>query len=229
MLKRLGWKSRTAGLIEVDTRKIEITGVINDFHIRSLHNQIEPLVLVVKKQGADHMLVRVQGQYVQAALGYIKDTFASVNPGQPFEYAFLDQSFAKQYKSDERRGVLFLTFSCVAILIACIGLFGLATFTAEQRTREIGVRKVLGASVASVVTLLSADFLKLVMIAIVVAAPIGWYLMDTWLQGFAYKIDMAWWVFVLAGTVSIFIALLTVSFQSVRAALMNPVQSLRTD
>jgi len=229
MLKRLGWKTRTAGLIEVDTRKVEITGVINDFHLRSLHNQIEPLVLVLKKRDANHMLVRVPGQNVQATIGYIKDAFAKANPGQPFEYHFLDQSFAKQYKSDERRGTLFLTFSCIAILIACIGLFGLATFTAQQRTKEIGVRKVLGASVASVVALLSADFLKLVLIAIIIAGPIGWYLMHTWLQSFAYKIDITWWVFALAGILSILIALVTVGFQSIKAALMNPVKSLRTD
>jgi putative ABC transport system permease protein len=229
MLKRLGWKSRTDGLIEVDSRKVEITGVIKDFHLRSLHNQIEPLVLVLKKNGANNLLIRVSQQHIRPMIGLIKQAFTEINPNQPFEYDFLDQAFAMQYKSDERRGTMFLAFSGIAVLIACIGLFGLATFTAQQRTKEIGVRKVLGASVANVVTLLSLDFLKLVFIAIVLAVPVGWYLMDTWLQTFAYKIRIEWWVFALAGVTSILIAFVTVSFQSVRAALVNPVKSLRSD
>lgn len=229
MIRRLGWKNRTAGLIEVDGRKVEITGVIEDFHIRSLHQQIEPLVLVYKKERADQMLIRVAGENIPAALDYIENVFKKTNPGQPFEYAFLDQTFARQYKSDERKGSLFLAFSGVAIIIACMGLFGLATFTAEQRTKEIGVRKVLGASVASVVALLSRDFLKLVMIAIIIATPVAWYLMHGWLQNFAYKIDIEWWVFVLAGSMSVLIAVFTVSFQSIKAALINPVRSLRAD
>ncbi|NIJ54785.1 ABC transporter permease [Dyadobacter arcticus] len=229
MLKRLGWKSINDGLIEVNIRKVPITGVINDFHLRSMHNQIEPLVIVFKKAGADQMFIKVPQQNIQATIGYIKSVFTKINPNQPFEYSFLDQAFAKQYKSDEQRGILFLTFSGIAILIACIGLFGLATFTAQQRIKEIGVRKVLGASVISVVALLSVDFLKLVGIAIIVAAPIGWYVMRIWLQSFAYKIELEWWVFAAAGLMSILIALATVSFQSIKAALMNPVKSLRTD
>jgi putative ABC transport system permease protein len=229
MIKRLGWKDRTAGLIEVDTKKVEITGVISDFHLRSLHNQIEPLVLILKKHDSDHMLIKVAGKNIPSALDYVRKTFEQVNPGHPFEYAFLDQTFALQYRSDERKGVLFLSFSGIAIIIACMGLFGLATFTAQQRTKEIGIRKVLGASVASVVALLSTDFLKLVLIAIVIASPVGWYVMHNWLLGFAYKIEIDWWIFALAGLVSMVIALFTVSFQSVKAALMNPVKSLRAD
>ncbi|WP_138478878.1 ABC transporter permease [Dyadobacter bucti] len=229
MIRRLGWKNRTSGLIEIDTRKVPITGIVEDFHIRSLHQQIEPLVLVYKKEKVDQILIRVAGQNIAAALDYIENIFKKTNPGLPFEYAFLDQTFARQYKSDERKGSLFLAFSGVAIIIACMGLFGLATFTAEQRTKEIGVRKVLGASVASVVALLSRDFLKLVMIAIIIATPVAWYLMHGWLQNFAYKIDIEWWVFVLAGSISVLIAVFTVSFQSIKAALINPVRSLRAD
>jgi putative ABC transport system permease protein len=229
MLKRLGWKTRTDGQIEVDTRKVEIAGVVKDFHLRSLHNQIEPLILVLKKNGANHLLVRISQQNIPATLASIRKSFTEINPNQPFEYDFLDQAFAKQYSSDQRRGAMFLTFSAIAILIACIGLFGLATFTAQQRRKEIGVRKVLGASVAGVVTLLSADFLKLVLIAIVISAPLAWYLMHTWLQTFAYKIEIEWWIFALAGSASILVALLTVGFQSIRAALTNPVKSLRTE
>jgi putative ABC transport system permease protein len=183
----------------------------------------------LKKTGANHLLVRISQQNIPATIGLIKKSFMEVNPNQPFEYEFLDQSFAKQYSSDERRGNLFLTFSGIAILIACIGLFGLATFTARQRTKEIGVRKVLGASVAGIVSLLSVDFLKLIFIAIIIAAPAGWYLMQTWLQTFAYRVDLEWWVFVLSGVLSILIALITISFQSVKTAFINPVESLRSE
>jgi putative ABC transport system permease protein len=229
MLKHLGWKNRRSGLVEIDARKVEITGVVDDFHLRSLHNRIEPLVLVLKKQKASKLLIRVSGRHVPASLRYARKTFEQLNPGAVFEYAFLDQTFGQQYRSDERRGDLFLLFSAIAIAIACMGLFGLATFTAQQRTKEIGVRKVLGASITSIVALLSRDFLKLVLIAIVIASPVGWYLMDNWLRTFAYKTEIVWWVFVLAGLLSIVIALFTVSFQSIRAGLTNPVKSLRAE
>jgi putative ABC transport system permease protein len=159
----------------------------------------------------------------------VEKTYKTINPNQPFEYTFLDQTFADQYRDDERKGNLFLAFSSMAIFIACLGLFGLATFTAEQRTKEIGVRKVLGASVANIVTLLSKDFLKLVLVAIVIASPIAYYAMHRWLQDFAYRVDISWWIFGLAGLLAVGIALLTVSFQSIRAALVNPVKSLRSE
>jgi len=229
MIKHLGWKDRTSGLVEIDSNKVEITGIFDDFHLRSLHNQIEPLILVLKKEKANKLLIRISGQNIAESLNYVRKTFEQVNSGSEFEYTFLDQTFDQQYRSDERKGNLFLSFSTIAIILACMGLFGLATFTAQQRTKEIGVRKVLGASITSVVTLLSAEFLKLVLIAILIASPIGWYAMNTWLQTFAYKIDIEWWIFVLAGSLSIIIALLTVSFQSIKAALMNPIKSLRTE
>jgi putative ABC transport system permease protein len=229
MLKRLGWKSRTNGLIEIDTKKIEITGVINDFHLRSLHNQIEPLVLVLKKQGADKALIRIAGNNIPAALAHIKTAFDQTNPGQPFEYDFLDQAFARQYQADERKGTLFMVFSGVAIAISCVGLFGLSAFTAARRTKEIGVRKVLGASIANVATLLSANFIKPVLIGIVIATPVGWYAMSKWLNAFAYKMTIEWWIFGTSGLLCMIIALATVSFQSIKVALLNPVKSLRNE
>ena len=141
----------------------------------------------------------------------------------------MDDSFDEMYRAEQRIGTIALTFAALAILIACLGLFGLAAFMAEQRTKEIGVRKVLGASVPSLIGLLSKDFLKLVLIAILIASPLAWYAMNQWLSDFAYKIDIEWWMFALAGAVAIGIALLTVSFQSVKAALMNPVKSLRSE
>ena len=229
MLRRLGWKDRTDGLIEVNTKKVQIAGVIKDFHLRSLHQKIEPLVLRFAKSKGNKLLIRVAPQSIPAALTYAREQFENTNPGQPFDYTFLDQTFDQQYKADERQGELFLGCSGIAIFIACLGLFGLATFTAEQRTKEIGIRKVLGASVASIVALLSKDFLKPVLIAIVIASPIAWYAMNEWLADFAYKIDIGWWVFALAGVLAVGIALLTVGFQSVRAAMMNPVKSLRSE
>ncbi|MCF0069326.1 ABC transporter permease [Dyadobacter sp. CY261] len=229
MLKRLGWNNYREGLVEVDAEKVAITGVISDFHLRSLHNQIEPLVLVLKTGKADNLLVKVSGTNLSETIDDIKGTFGEVNADQPFEYDFLDQAFARQYRSDEQKGRLFLAFSVIAIIIACLGLFGLATFMAEQRRKEIGIRKVLGASIASIVSLLSIDFLKLVMVATLIAIPAGLYLMQIWLQNFAYKITLDWWIFVLSGSLSILIAIITVSFQSIKAALTNPVDSMHSE
>lgn len=229
MLKQLGWKSYRDGLIEIDARKVPITGVISDFHIRSLHHQIEPLVLIRKDARPEALLVRVSHKNLNAAVGVIKDTFRKINPHQPFDYDFLDQAFARQYRADEQKGSLFLAFSGVAIIIACLGLFGLATFTAEQRKKEIGVRKVLGASVASIVTLLSNDFLKLVAIAIALAIPAGVLLIRNWLENFAYQVSLDWSVFALAAGIALCISLITVSFQSIKAAIANPVKSLRNE
>ncbi|MVM35700.1 FtsX-like permease family protein [Spirosoma sp. HMF4905] len=229
MLKRLGWKNRTAGLVELDTKRIPIAGVIRDFHMRSLRNKIEPLVLVLHQARGDKLLVRMAPQNVPGALAYIRSIYERVNPNQPFEYTFLDQTFAQQYRADERKGNLFLGFSGMAIFIACLGLFGLATFTAEQRRKEIGVRKVLGASVTSLVALLSKDFLKLVFIALVLGTPLAYVAMKRWLADFAYQVEIEWWLFALTGLLAVGIALFTVSFQSIRAALVNPVKSLRSE
>lgn len=150
-------------------------------------------------------------------------------PGMPFSYRFLDEAFDNMYRNEQRIGQLGLSLSMIAILVACLGLFGLATYIAEQRTKEIGIRKVLGASVTGVIKMLSMDFLKLVSIAFVVAVPIAWYAMNSWLQEFAYRIELEWWVFALAGLIVLLIALITVSSQAIKAALMNPVKSLRTE
>jgi putative ABC transport system permease protein len=159
----------------------------------------------------------------------IKAVYAQVLPEVAFEGRFYEESLNQYYEAEQQMGLLYRVFAGLTIFIACLGLFGLAAFTAEQRTKEIGVRKVLGASVASIVALLSKDFLKLVLVAIVIASPLAWFAMNRWLQDFAYKIDIEWWVFGLAGLLAVGIALLTVSFQSIKAALMNPVKSLRSE
>jgi len=159
----------------------------------------------------------------------VQNKWKALAPGMPFSYRFLNESFDEMYRAEQRVGTIAMIFSVLAIFIACLGLFGLATFIAEQRTKEIGIRKVLGASVNGIVKMLSKDFLKLVIISFLFAAPLAWWLMHKWLQDFAYRIDINWWVFAVAGIAALLIALLTVSFQAVRAALMNPVKSLRTE
>jgi putative ABC transport system permease protein len=167
----------------------------------------------------------MSGQNLQETLAQIESTWSSLVPGRPFDYYFLDESLDKLYRSEQNFRTVFSAMTLLSVIIACLGLFGLAAFTAEQRTKEIGIRKVLGATVSGVTVLLSKDFAKLVMIAYVIACPIAWYAMQKWLQGFAYRIDMGWWVFALAGGLALVIALLTVSTQAIKAALANPVAS----
>ena len=150
-------------------------------------------------------------------------------PGMPFSYRFLDESFDEMYRGEQRVGEVAITFAVLAIIIACLGLFGLVTYAAEQRIKEIGIRKVLGASVQGIVQLLSKDFIRLVLIAFVIAAPVSWYFMNKWLEDFSYRVGMHWWVFVLAGSIALLIALVTISFQAIKAALANPVKNLRTE
>lgn len=166
---------------------------------------------------------------MKATLQAITATWKSFSPNQPIRYTFMDESFANMYADVQRMGHIFTTCAVLAIIIACLGLFALSAFMAEQRSKEIGIRKVLGATVSGITALLSLDFVKLVILAIIIASPIAWWAMNKWLQGFVYHIEVQWWVFALAGFVAVAIALLTVSFQSVKAALMNPVKSLKSE
>jgi putative ABC transport system permease protein len=212
-------------------------GVVVDFHVRSLHGPVSPMLLTVVSDtsrsivaNGGYLLVRLNPQTnVPDALAHLKAMYDNSHPAAPFDYYFLDEAYDKLYAKEERLARLFNGFTALTLLVACLGLLGLMTFSVEARTKEIGVRKVLGASVASIVTLLSKDFLKLILIAILIASPIAWWAMTKWLQDFTYKIDMAWWVFALAGGLATGVALLTISFQSIKAALTNPVKSLRSE
>jgi putative ABC transport system permease protein len=206
-----------------------IVGVVKDFHFASMKQKIEPAIFYYNPANSGRLYIKTTGQDAAQAIAAAGRSWKQYNANFPFTYAFLDETFNYLYESEQQTGFLFTIFAAVAILISCLGLFGLATFTAQVRTREIGVRKVLGASVTGIVQLLARDFIKLVLIAIVIAVPIAWFTMSRWLQDFAYRIDMHWWVFAIAGIVALVIAVLTVSFQSVRAALMNPVRSLRSE
>ncbi|GAB3031835.1 ABC transporter permease [Spirosoma pulveris] len=208
----------------------QIIGVLKDFHFNSMRQAIEPLIIRLDpKPRWGTILIRTEADKTKEAITNLEKLCKELNPKTPFSYQFSDQEYANLYRSEQVVSQLANYFALLAMLISCLGLFGLATFTAEQRTKEIGVRKVLGASVTSVVTLLSTDFLKLVLIAILLASPLAWWVMRQWLQGFIYKIDIEWWVFVLAGFLAVGIALLTISFQSIKAALMNPAKSLRSE
>ncbi|CAN5290347.1 ABC transporter permease [soil metagenome] len=207
----------------------QIIGVVKDFSTGSARTTIQPMLLFSIPQYNGMVHVKTTGQQASQAIAAAEKLWKKDKPGYPFEYTFLDETYDRMYRAEQRTGQLFNFFAGIAIIVCSLGLFGLAAFTAEQRTKEIGVRKVLGASVTSIVGLLSKDFLKLVLIAILIASPIAWYAMNQWLADFAYKIDVEWWMFVLAGLLAIGIALLTVSFQSIRAALMNPVKSLRSE
>ncbi len=173
--------------------------------------------------------IKISGRDIQAVMAHIGETWKRYLPETPFEYSFLDERFDQLYKTEERQGSLFTVFACIAILIACLGLFGLASFAITQRIKEIGIRKVLGASTTGIVALLSGDFMKLVALAALIAFPVAAYAMHKWLQDFAYRIDIPWWIFVLAGVLAAIVALFTISLQAIRAALANPVNNLRSE
>ncbi|WP_142687660.1 ABC transporter permease [Chitinophaga polysaccharea] len=208
-----------------------VIGVMKDFHIYSLQHKIAPLVLEMPPFPSmeDNIYVKVSKTNIPATVAYIEKVFHSFDPGHQFDYSFIDQNFAKQYAGEQKQETIFMLFAVLALFIACLGLFGLAAFTAVQRTKEIGVRKTLGASTGNIVKLLSKDFLQLLLIAAVVAFPVTWWIMDRWLNNFAYHAGISIWVFVLTGSAVVVIALATVSFHAMKAALANPVKSLRAE
>jgi predicted permease len=210
-------------------REGSIIGVVKNFHSRSVHSAQPPLVITLTPGECGLVMVRTQAGKTAEALAALEKLHRQYTPEAVFEYRFMDQEFERIYRDDVMKGKLANGFAFVAVFISCLGLFGLAAFTAEKRTKEIGIRKVLGASVGSIVSLLSREFLRPVLLAILIASPVAWYLMDRWLDNFADKIDINWHVFALAGGAALLVALLTVSFQSIRAALANPVKSLRSE
>jgi len=205
-----------------------IIGVVKNFHFESLKKNIGALSLVLSRSSGT-VVFKLNGGDMAQTVDHVEQLWKKMAPGQPFSYRFMDEDFNNVYRSEQRVGQIFITFATISIIIGCLGLFGLSAYTAERRTKEIGVRKVLGASVSNIVALLSKEFLKLIVIAILIGIPIAWFGMSQWLNDFAYHVDLAWWMFLAAGAIAIIIALLTVSFQSIKAALMNPVKSLRSE
>lgn len=207
----------------------QVIGIVKDFHYKSMHDKIGPMVLMSSNGRGSYIFAKTVPANIPKAINVAESVWAKYVPNQPFNYHFLDDSFNTLYKSDIKTSQLIFVFSLIAIIISALGLFGLAAFTAEQRTKEIGIRKVLGASVQQITTLLSKDFVMLVIIAIVIASPIAWWAMNKWLQDFAYRIDLSAWIFLSAGCLAILIAIISVSVQAIKAAIANPANSLRTE
>jgi putative ABC transport system permease protein len=208
---------------------LHVVGVVKDFHFTSLRNEIKPFGFICTPSRQNNFTIKLSGNDIKGTISQLEKLWDTFSIERPFEYVFLDESFAKLYASEERFQKAFISLVVLGIMIACLGLLGLATYAAQQRVKEIGIRKTLGASVMNVVGLLSKDFLKLVVISLVIAVPIAWYGMNKWLQDFHYRITIQWWVFILAGILAIVIAFATISFQTIRAATANPVKSLRTE
>ena len=231
--KLLGLKNPQEGIgktISYGERRGKLVGVLQDFHFESMHEEIKPLLFMIPDgRRFRDLSVKLTGNNLKAGLAHIEKTWQQFLPDIPYEYNFLDESFGRLYEAEQKQGKLFTIFASMAILIASLGLFGLASFATEQRTKEIGIRKVLGASVSGIVGMLSKDFLKLVLIANIIAWPLAWYGMHKWLQDFAYRTDISWWIFGAASCLALAIALVTVSFQAVKAAVANPVQALRSE
>jgi putative ABC transport system permease protein len=221
----------------------QIIGVVKDFNFQSLHNQVRPLLLTMKPDSVfrhsenidisfppqPRISVRLHGEDLAESMNHLKQAWKKVAPNQEFEYKFLDETIAAQYQQETRTSDIVKIASGISIFIACMGLFGLVTLAVVRRTREIGIRKVMGASVGNIVTLLSKEFVVLVIVASVIAFPLAWWFLSDWLKDFAYRVNISWWVYVAAAVAALLIAFITVSLQAMRAALSNPVKSLRTE
>jgi putative ABC transport system permease protein len=218
--KRFGFQREEVGIGPV-------IGVVKDFHFLSLHQEIQPLVIHLTENWMSYLSVKINTTNIPRTIEFLKEKWKRFSPNYPFEYFFLDDDFEKMYRSEMRLGKIFMSFTVLAVFIACLGLFGLASFTSEQRTKEIGVRKVLGASVSNIVVLISKEFSKWVLIASLIAWPVAYYIVSQWLQSFAYRISIGIWIFLLATVLALFVAMATVGFKAVKAALTNPVDALR--
>ena len=229
--KDLGWTPQEAigkRMYMDASRPGYVKGVVKDFNFQSLHIPIKGLVLFPQLR-ADRLLVRITGQHLAATLDFMQSTWKRLAPGVPYEARFLDENFNKIYASERRLGTVLNLFSGIAIVLACLGLFGLFSYAAKQRVKEIGIRKVLGASLGSLAFLLSAGFVRLALVAIFIAFPLAWWAMHSWLQDFVYRIDIGLWVFVWAGLLVVAVTLATVSIQAVKTALLNPVKNLKVE
>jgi putative ABC transport system permease protein len=211
-------------------QQYHILGVIKDFNSASLRDEIKPIAFHLGEDRSA-ISIRINTNNLSKLIAEIKSKYNSreLMAGKPFTYTFMDDDFNKLYESDQRNGKIILSFSLFTIMIACLGLFGLVTYAAEQRTKEIGIRKVLGASISTVIKLLTVDFIKLIIIALVIAFPLAWWVMHMWLQGFVYRVNISWWIFLLAGLCTLTIAFLTIFYQAIKTSVINPVNSLRIE
>jgi len=207
----------------------QVIGVVKDFNYKSLYDKVETAVLQIYPDAAWKVAIKIKAANLGNAINGVRNVWNKFSPEYPLEYKFMDENFQQMYTADDKLKSLLLIFTGVAIFVGCLGLFGLATYTAERRRKEVGIRKVLGATTQGLVLLLSKDFIKLVFISLLVASPVAWLVMNSWLQNFAYRINISWWVFALAGILAVMVAFFTISFQAIKAAVANPVKSLRTE
>lgn len=228
-INAIGWNNPLDKQFYLDNPKGKVIGVVDDFHYQSLKLGIEPLLITMGEPGeyANHISVKVLSENLPVTLSFIENTYKRMSPGYQFQFTFLDSKLNDLYRAEQKLGRIFSIFTGIAFIVCILGLFGLASFIAKQRTKEIGIRKVNGAKIHEVLTMLNVDFIKWVIIAFIIACPIAYYSMDKWLENFAYKTEISWWIFALAGCIALLIALLTVSWQSWRAARRNPVEALR--
>jgi len=227
-VKKLGWDKPVGKRFSIyPIKEGFVTGIISDFHFKSLHSEVEPLFLYMRDSTSNYLTVKLSTIGISGSVDYIKRLWNKMVPDSPFEYFFYDNFYDQLYKKEATFGKIIFIFSSIAILIACMGLFGLAAFFSEKRTKEIGIRKINGAVITEVLIMLNSEFLKWVVISFVIATPVSWFAMHKWLQTFAYKTELSWWIFGLAGIIALVIALLTVSWHSWRAAMRNPVEALR--
>ena len=226
--QRLHWEKWIPDSLN-PVKKGKVIGVVQDFHYKSLHEKVTTSVIQIYPPVSFKVAVKLKTADIRTTIAFINGIWNRFSPGYPLDYNFMDETYGKMYKAEEKLGSLLWIFTIMAIIVGCLGLFGLAAFSAEQRTKEIGIRKVLGASVFNIVGLLSKTFLKLVLIAFVIAFPFAWWSMNNWLEDFPYRVNISWWVFGIAAISAIGIALITVSFQAIKAAIANPVKSLRTE
>jgi putative ABC transport system permease protein len=226
--EKFGWEDPIGQRMDIiGGRKGRIIGVLKNFHISSLHEMIEPLVLYIQSYFCQYYSIRIRSEDIPHTLGFIEKTWRDFAPARPFEYSFLEDDLDQLYRAEMRLGKIFFYFTILAIFIACLGLFGLSSFTAEQRTKEIGIRKVLGASIGNIIFMLSKEFTKWVLVANIIAWPVAYYVMSRWLQIFAYRTSISVWIFILSAALALFIAFFTISFQVVKSAVVNPAESLK--
>jgi putative ABC transport system permease protein len=228
--KALGWKPEEAvGKTITKGHDGIVKAVVKDFHFHSLHEPITPLVIFLDKRMLYSMFVKVKGEQMASVIGNLETTWKERVATRPFEYHFLDEDYDALYQSEQRTASVFTVFSMLAIVLACLGLFALTAYAMVKRTKEIGIRKVLGAGLADILALVSKDFLKLIFIALLIAAPLAFYAISKWLQNFSYKVQISWWVFITGGLATMIIALITISLQAIKTALANPVKSLKAE
>lgn len=237
--KKFGWKNPIGQSIHMQKTvngtylvNGKVIGVVNDFHYDSFHEVIQPLIIRLSNCSLSSyengfLLLKITGKNTGSTINYIKNIYSDFDPVHPLEYFFIDAQIQKQYLSEEKLNKIFTAFSLLTIFISIIGLFGIASFTLEQKTKEIGIRKVLGANILSLLKLFNKEFLKPVLIAIIFSWPIAYYIMNKWLENFAYRIDMNWWIFILSGGIALVSAFVIISFRVIKAAAENPINSLR--